>query len=67
MDAKLSPCYHLKEFLKCPITTFMHKKGYTLPSCSLLFSFMVKIMSRKGNISSAVLLKKDVSASCFLK
>lgn len=24
MDAKLSPCYHLKELLKCPITTFIH-------------------------------------------
>jgi len=24
MDAKLSPCYHLKELLKCPIPTFMH-------------------------------------------
>jgi len=23
MDAKLSPCYHLKELLKCPIPTFM--------------------------------------------
>jgi len=44
---------------------YVHK-GYTLSSWTA-FSFLVKITSKKGNISSAILLKKDVSAFMFFK